>query len=132
MNRCRGITVLALAALGLISGCSGIGNGQLMCRMGFQHHCPCPCETAALPIEGGAPCCGGCGGGPVLEGIPPGGIPPVNGGAPYINGGAPYNGLPMIQPAPPTPVPSTTVPPMPRPLPDEAQPTPAGPTSKIK
>jgi hypothetical protein len=109
---------LALGALGLAGGCTtsgcgggcgglGIGNGQLLSRLGFYQNPP----VYDSGFVGGSPTCSTCSNGPVVEdpSLPAGALPP---------GALPPGGLPMpqrITPAPPL-----------------AQPGPAGPSSLLK
>jgi hypothetical protein len=131
MIRRRWAAALALAGLGLFSGCTscnngcgglGIGNGQLLDRLRHSNNgCPCPCPCEMTSMSGPSPLC--CEGGPGHDF--PGGLA---GPGPIMTG--PSGGMPMIPPAmtgpPPLPAPS--------PLPEGglAQPEAAGPTSRIK
>ncbi len=112
MLRHRLASVAVAASLGLLQGCNGcgmgIGNGQLMSRLGIGTRCPCECSTVSSGrvIEGGpGPACEG----PLLE--PPGAttLPP------YGIGGEP----------PIAPIPRPYTPPL-------AQPVPTGPVSKVR
>jgi hypothetical protein len=95
----------------------GFGQGQLLHRL-FHRNTPCECTpvcSCPCPCEGGP----SCDGGPPLEspGVPPGvspGLPP---------GVSP--GLPPVGTEPP-------IAPSPRPFPPQAQPSPAGPVSKVR
>jgi hypothetical protein len=111
MNRLRLASVAALAGLGLVCGCSNIGNGQLLNRMGLHPRC----SEGEVINMGPGPCCDGPGipeaAGPALP------IPPGPAGPPI--GVAPDAGLPPLSPPPGRLVP-------------EAQPRAADPTAKAK
>jgi hypothetical protein len=111
MNRLRLASVAALAGLGLVCGCSNVGNGQLLNRLGLRPRCS-DCEVVGVGPGG---CCEGPvvgdPGGPVLP------APALPAGPPI--GAAPEGGLPPLNPPPNRLVP-------------EAQPRPADPTAKAK
>ena len=105
MIRFRLAAPALVLALGLLSGCCSVGNGQILSRLGFGHRCPCEANgTGPVAYEGGPEICDGCAAGGAAA------------GGPMIL--APSEGPPMMAPPPR--------------IAPEAQPIPAGPTSLSK
>jgi len=98
MKRIRLVAVVTLGALGLVSGCSNVGNGQLLSRLGFGSHCP------------GDPCIMGpecpCAGGPMMDGQGPV-LPPAEGMGMPPMAPSPRPFPPQAQPTPADPTSKT-------------------------
>jgi hypothetical protein len=127
MKRFRLAAWATVVGLGLTSGCSTFGNGSCSSPGFFSRlfhrntvcDVGCPCDMGS----GFGGCCGPtCDGGPMVMDPWSGAVPPGAMGGPAPGGFAPQTTMPPLAPTPPFTAP----------VPQQAQPQPAGPVSRAK